>query len=180
MPNLKLVQDSGIHWGFGTDAFEVNQFRPFTTLGWAVTGKLLGAGAGKVTMKYPISREDALVAHTRNNAYFLNRENDLGSIAAGKLADMFVAIERAQSTAYFAAATIAEDDPRRTVASAMAKAAAGECQRLVAQDGIQLLGGIGYTWEHDAHLLVKRMKAGEQLFGSSAHHRARIADLLGV
>ena len=42
-------------------------------------------------MKYPISREDALVAHTRNNAYFLNRENDLGSIAPGKLADMFIA-----------------------------------------------------------------------------------------
>jgi predicted amidohydrolase YtcJ len=91
MPNLKSVQDSGIHWGFGTDAFEVNQFRPFTTLGWAVTGKLLGSANGKVVMKYPISREDALIAHTRNNAYFLNRENDLGSIAAGKLADMFIA-----------------------------------------------------------------------------------------
>ncbi|MBI4886471.1 MAG: amidohydrolase family protein [Acidobacteria bacterium] len=91
MPNLKAVQESGIHWGFGTDAFEVNQFRPFTTLGWAVTGRLLGAGNGTMTMKYPISREEALVAHTRNNAYFLNRENDLGSIAPGKLADMFIA-----------------------------------------------------------------------------------------
>ena len=91
MPNLKSVQDSGVHWGFGTDAFEVNQYRPFNTIGWAVTGKLLGAANGKVVMKYPISREDALVAHTRNNAYFMNRENDLGSIAAGKLADMFIA-----------------------------------------------------------------------------------------
>jgi predicted amidohydrolase YtcJ len=90
MPNLKLVQDSGIHWGFGTDAFEVNQFRPFTTLGWAVTGKVIG-GSGPVVMKYPISREDALIAHTRNNAYFVFRENDLGSIAPGKLADMFIA-----------------------------------------------------------------------------------------
>ena len=89
MPNLKSVQDSGILWGFGTDAFEVNQYRPFTTLAWAVTGRLLGVG--QVTMKYPISREDALIAHTRNNAFFLNRENDLGSIAPGKLADMFVA-----------------------------------------------------------------------------------------
>ena len=42
-------------------------------------------------MKYPISREDALIAHTRNNAYILNRENDLGSIAPGKLADLFIA-----------------------------------------------------------------------------------------
>ena len=89
MPNLKMVQDSGIHWGFGTDAFEVNQFRPFTTLGWAVTGRIIGNGP--ITMKYPISREDALIAHTRNNSYFVNRENDLGSIAPGKLADLFIA-----------------------------------------------------------------------------------------
>ena len=42
-------------------------------------------------MKYPISREDALIAHTRANAYILNRENDLGSVAPGKLADLFIA-----------------------------------------------------------------------------------------
>jgi predicted amidohydrolase YtcJ len=87
MPNLKAIQDSGIMWGFGTDAFEVNQYRPFQTIGWAVTGKMVG---GKVTMKYPISREDALIAHTRRNAYFFFRENDLGSIQPGRLADMVV------------------------------------------------------------------------------------------
>ena len=87
MPNLKAIQDSGIMWGFGTDAFEVNQYRPFQTLGWAVTGKMVG---GKVTMKYPISREDALIAHTRHNAFFFFRENDLGSIQTGRLADMVV------------------------------------------------------------------------------------------
>jgi hypothetical protein len=87
MPNLKMIQDSGILWGFGTDALEVNQFRPFTTLYWAVTGKMVG---GKVVNKYPISREDALIAHTRSNAYMVFRENDLGSIQAGKLADLVV------------------------------------------------------------------------------------------
>lgn len=87
MPNLKAIQDSGIMWGFGTDAFEVNQYRPMQTLGWAVTGKMVG---GKVTMKYPISREDALIAHTRRNAFFFFRENDLGSIQAGRLADLVV------------------------------------------------------------------------------------------
>ncbi len=87
MPNLKAIQDSGIHWGFGTDAFEVNQYRPFMTLYWAVTGKMVG---GKVVNKNPIGREDALIAHTRSNAYFVSRENDLGSIQAGKLADLVV------------------------------------------------------------------------------------------
>jgi predicted amidohydrolase YtcJ len=87
MPNLKMIQDSGILWGFGTDALEVNQYRPFTTLYWAVTGKMVG---GKVVNRYPIGREDALIAHTRSNAYLVFRENDLGSIQAGRLADLVV------------------------------------------------------------------------------------------
>lgn len=86
-PPLKTIQDSGIQWGFGTDAFEVNQYRPFTTLWWAVTGKMVG---GMVVNREPISREDALIAYTRKNAYFIFRENDLGSIQPGKLADMVV------------------------------------------------------------------------------------------
>ena len=97
-----------------------------------------------------------------------------------KLADMLVAVERARATAYFAAATIAEDDPRRTLAVAMAKAAAGDCQRLVTQDGIQLLGGIGYTWEHDMHLYVKRATGDAAVFGTASEHRARVADLVGL
>ena len=87
MPPLKAIQDSGIQWGFGTDAFEVNQYRPFMTLYWAVTGKMVG---GTVVNKQPIGREDALIAHTRKNAYFFFRENDLGSIQPGKLADLVV------------------------------------------------------------------------------------------
>jgi hypothetical protein len=87
MPPLKTIQDSGIHWGLGTDAFEVNQYRPFTTLWWAVTGKMVG---GTIVNRQPISREDALIAHTRNNSYFFFRENELGSIQSGKLADLVV------------------------------------------------------------------------------------------
>lgn len=97
-----------------------------------------------------------------------------------KLANMFLSLERARSTCYYAALTIAEDDDRREMATSMAKAAAGDCQKLVAQDGIQLLGGIGYTWEHDIHLYVKRAKACEGLFGTAAEHRAKVADLLGI
>ena len=97
-----------------------------------------------------------------------------------KFADMLVALERARATAYFAAATIAEDDDRRALAVAMAKAAAGDAQRLIAQEGIQTMGGIGYTWEHDMHLYVKRAKASDALFGTSSEHRARVARILGL
>ena len=97
-----------------------------------------------------------------------------------KFADMLVALERARATCYFAALTIAEDDDRRALATSMAKAAAGDCQRLVAQEGIQILGGIGYTWEHDMHLYVKRAKAGDALLGTAGRHRLKVADLIGL
>jgi len=97
-----------------------------------------------------------------------------------KFADMLVALEKARATAYFAALTIAEDDARRELAVATAKAAAGDCQRLLAQEGIQIMGGIGYTWEHDMHLYVKRAKADDALFGTGITHRARVAGLIGL
>ena len=87
MPNLRLIQDSGIIWGLGTDAFEVNQYRPFTTLWYAVTGRMVG---GTVVNRQTVSREEALIAHTRRNAFIILQENNLGSIAPGKLADLVV------------------------------------------------------------------------------------------
>ena len=97
-----------------------------------------------------------------------------------KFVDMSIALERARSLGYFAALTIAEDDSRRASATSVAKAAAGDCERLLAKEGIQIHGGIGYTWEHDMQLLVRRIKSGEPMFGTSTWHKARIADLLGV
>lgn len=106
----------------------------------------------------------------------------IGSFQALKhrLADCYLAVERASALAYFAALTIAEDDDRRAVATSMAKAAAGECQRLLTRDGLQLHGGIGFTWEHDLHFLLKRAKTGDFLFGTAASHRAHLARLLGL
>jgi alkylation response protein AidB-like acyl-CoA dehydrogenase len=95
-----------------------------------------------------------------------------------KLADMLVALERARATGYFAALAIAEDDGRRAAAASTARIAAGDCQRLLAGEGIQIHGGIGYTWEHDMHLYVRRVKTNAQLLGTEAEQRARLADLL--
>ncbi len=104
----------------------------------------------------------------------------IGSFQAIKhrLANLYLAVEKASSLAYFAALTIAEDDERRAVATAMAKAGAGAAQRLVVGDGLQLHGGIGFTWEHDLHFALKRAKAGDLLFGTAASHRAHLARLL--
>ena len=109
-------------------------------------------------------------------------DRPIGSFQALKhrLADLYLAVERANALAWFAALTIAEDDERRPVAVAMAKAGAGDCQRLVVRDGLQLHGGIGFTWEHDLHFLLKRAKSGDLLFGTAATHRAELARLLGL
>ena len=97
-----------------------------------------------------------------------------------KCADMFVQVEKARATAYFAMMAVAEDDPRRSLAASMAKAAASDCERLVCKEGIQIHGGMGYTWESDVQLFVKRAKTLEALFGTGRAHRRRIADLLEV
>jgi alkylation response protein AidB-like acyl-CoA dehydrogenase len=106
----------------------------------------------------------------------------IGSFQAVKhrLADCYMQLERARALCYFAAACLAEDDPRRHEATHMAKAASGDCQRFVAAEGIQLLGGIAYTWEHDQHLWVKRALTGDLLFGTARTHREAVADAVGV
>src|ERR1700704_2488471 len=118
-------------------------------------------------------------------AYAKEREQfgvPIGSFQAikHKFADMLIALERARATSYFAALTIAEDDARRALATSTAKAAAGDCAALLAKEGIQIHGGIGYTWEHDMHLYVRRVKSNAILLGNAAHHRARVADLIGL
>jgi alkylation response protein AidB-like acyl-CoA dehydrogenase len=93
-----------------------------------------------------------------------------------KAVDMHVATERARALSYFAALTISADDPRRRLAAAMAKAAAGECQSVVFRHGLQLFGAMGFTWENDLQFALKRAKAGELLLGGAAEHRAIIAE----
>jgi len=87
MPPLATLQDSGIMWGLGTDGTAANQTLPFMTLYFAVTGRMAG---GMKVLKQTVSREDALIAHTRKNAFFVFQENNLGAIQPGKLADLLV------------------------------------------------------------------------------------------
>jgi predicted amidohydrolase YtcJ len=87
MPPFRRIQDSGIHWGLGSDATAVTTSNPFYTLSLAVTGKMIG---GREVNRQTITREEALIAHTRSNARFLFQEGDLGSLARGKYADLLV------------------------------------------------------------------------------------------
>ena len=87
MPPLATIQKSGITWGLGSDGTAANQYLPMTALSFAVTGRMAG---GLKVMRQPIDREDALIAYTRKNAYFVFQEDNLGSIQAGKLADLVV------------------------------------------------------------------------------------------
>jgi len=122
---------------------------------------------------------DMVVAYAKERRQF---GAPIGSFQAvkHKMADLFVIIERARALTYYAVAALAEDDPRRTMAAAMAKAAADDCQRLVCQDSIQTFGGIGFTWEHDVHLFVKRARTTGSLFGSSAEQRLLVAEQLNL
>ena len=87
MAPLETIQESGVPWGLGSDGSRANQIRPFVTLAWAVTGQMVG---GRTVLRQPVSRQEALVAHTRSNAFVLFQESRLGSIEAGKLADVIV------------------------------------------------------------------------------------------
>jgi len=87
MPPFRRIQDSGIHWGLGSDATAVTTSNPFYTLGFAVTGEMIG---GAKVNRQTITREEALIAHTRSNALFLFQEGNLGSLSPGKYADLLV------------------------------------------------------------------------------------------
>ncbi len=87
MPPFRRVQDSGIVWGLGSDATAVTTSNPFYTLGFAITGKMVG---GHHVNRQSITREEALIAHTRSNAFILFQEGNLGSLQKGKYADLLV------------------------------------------------------------------------------------------
>jgi alkylation response protein AidB-like acyl-CoA dehydrogenase len=95
-----------------------------------------------------------------------------------RCADMLVAVENAKSITYYAAWAADQDAPDAALAASMAKAFVSDAYRRVAGDGIQVHGGIGFTWEHDMHLYFKRAKGSEVAFGDATLHRERVARLL--
>ncbi|WP_067488420.1 acyl-CoA dehydrogenase family protein [Actinomadura hibisca] len=97
-----------------------------------------------------------------------------------KLADMHCTLEQAESIVRYAAWAADEDPAELPVAAALAQSYLGRAYFQVAKDHLLLHGGIGFTWEHDAHLYYKRAKTDELLLGAPRHHRARLAEHLGL
>ena len=97
-----------------------------------------------------------------------------------KAADMLVDVENAKSLTYYAAWAVDENVPEAALAVSMAKAYVSDAFRKVAGAGIQLHGGIGFTWEHDLHLYFKRAKSSETTFGDATYHRERVAQLISL
>ena len=106
----------------------------------------------------------------------------IGSFQAIKhrCADMLVELESARSAAAYASAAVAASAEDSPVAASIAKTYCSTAYYHIAAESIQMHGGIGFTWEHPAHLYFKRAKSSEILFGSPASHRERIARLIGM
>ena len=97
-----------------------------------------------------------------------------------KCADMLVGVEFARSAAYNACFAAAEGSDDLLEAAALAKSYCSEVYFHAAADNIQIHGGMGFTWEHPAHLYFKRAKASELLFGDAAYHRETVAAQIGI
>jgi alkylation response protein AidB-like acyl-CoA dehydrogenase len=95
-----------------------------------------------------------------------------------KCANMMVQVESAKSACYYAAWAVANDVPEAHLASCMAKAYCSDAYRYVAAEGIQIHGGIGFTWEHDMHLYFKRAKGSEVTFGDATWNRELVAQVV--
>jgi alkylation response protein AidB-like acyl-CoA dehydrogenase len=93
-------------------------------------------------------------------------------------ADMYLETESSRSAAYYAAWTLEENASDAATAVSIAKMYASDASRTVGNRGIQIHGGMGFTWENDIHLYYRRAKASETMFGDATFHRERIARLV--
>jgi len=148
----------------GTAAAELLVDRAATLAG----AEMLGAADRVLTMT---------VEYAKDRVQF---GKPIGSFQAVKhmLADALVDVEGMRSTVYYAAWCAAADDRDRSLSASMAKAWCSDASRRVMGTGLQVHGGIGFTWEHDMHLYVKRAQLDQVSFGDAAFHRDRIAAML--
>ena len=122
---------------------------------------------------------DMAVAYAKEREQF---ERPIGAYQAvsHQCAQMLYDVEEARSLTYYAAWAADAEPESVPLAAAMAKSRASDAAWEVCKTSIQVHGGIGFTWEHDLHFLLKRARVGGQLFGTASEHRERVAELAGL
>ncbi|WP_433510369.1 acyl-CoA dehydrogenase family protein [Nonomuraea sp. CA-143628] len=160
---------------------------PFVPIGQqgnaaAFTGRVLDIGRAALAAEQVGGSAHALDASV---SYVLERRQfgrQIGSFQAIKhrLADLLVEIEAARSAAVYAVACVTASSPDLPAAASTAKVVCSGVYSRATAEYVQLHGGIGFTWEHPAHLYLRRARAAEVLFGTAGDHRARLGGLLGL
>ena len=119
------------------------------------------------------------VDHARRRVQF---GRPIGSFQAVKhlCADMLLDLESARAAAFYAALAAARGDGELPAAAAVAKSCCSEAYVRLAADSLHVHGGLGFTWDHDAHLYFKRARSSQLLFGDPRHHREALARHLGL
>jgi len=154
---------------------------PARRLGGAEEAELLMDRAATLTSAEMLGAADRVLSMTVDYAKDrVQFGKPIGSFQAVKhmLADALVDVEGMRSTVYYAAWCAAAGDRDRSLSASMAKAWCSDAARRVMAAGLQVHGGIGFTWEHDMHLYVKRAQLDQVSFGDAAFHRDRIAAML--
>ncbi|HTX28967.1 MAG TPA: acyl-CoA dehydrogenase family protein [Streptosporangiaceae bacterium] len=161
-----------------------------------VPARLIGApGAGRAVLEHTLDVAaialaaeqlggaqralDMAVGYAKIRQQF---DRPIGSFQAIKhrCADLLLEVESLRSAVGYAAAAVAEGSAEVPVLAPLVKAHASEVYSRVAAENIQIHGGIGFTWEHDAHLYLKRAKASELFLGDGSYHRERLARRIGL
>ncbi|MFQ6227058.1 acyl-CoA dehydrogenase family protein [Nocardia sp. NPDC002869] len=150
--------------------------------GEAAVRRALAAGTALLASEqYGVARWclDETVAYLRERRQF-------GRVVGGfqaikhRLAELYTAVESGNAVARYAAATLATDDADAPVAASVAQAFCSDLAIYAGEEAVQLHGGMGMTWEHPAHLYLKRAKADQLAFGTAGAHRVRLAELVEV
>lgn len=156
---------------------------------------LVRAGSGAAAVREALLVGAALMAAEQvgvaqwcldSTVAYLKQRKQFGRVVGGfqalkhRLADLYVTVESAGAAARYAAATVADGDPDREVAASVAQAYCSPAAVTAAEEAVQLHGGLGMTWEHPAHLFLKRAKADSIGLGTAGAHRRHLAELVDL
>jgi alkylation response protein AidB-like acyl-CoA dehydrogenase len=170
-PAMDLTQPMG--WlsdtGGGFELGGADAWAALLDRGATYAGAELLGGAARVL--------DLTVEYAKQRVQF---GRPIGSFQAVKhrCADMLVDVEGMRSTVYHAAWSIGAHDAGASVAASTSKVWCADASKRVMASGLQVHGGIGFTWDHDLHLYLKRAQLGQLAFGDASFHRERLARLL--